>query len=240
MQAVEECIVLHSLKYGENSMVVKCLTKSGLKSFFVKSVLAKNKNKYPFLAYPLAITDCHYIMGRAGSLPLVKQLSLSYVSKSTGYDFRRQAISTFMAELSLKYIREESMSSDIYNYLRKNIVFLDSSPLIAASFPVKFAFGLAALLGFDTGIVDEKGVCEIQFSLEKGLSTDNSPQAVLKGEDALNLLAIIKCPENELSELNLASQSVNRIFQAMILYFRYHFPESGSMRSPEILHELMH
>lgn len=238
MLSVAECIVLHALKYGDNSMIINCLTESGLQSFFLKSVVSKNRNKYPFLSYPLAIVDCHYIENRTGSLPPVKQISLSYVPKSTGYDFRRQAMATFMAELSMKYIREETMNSDVFHYLKSNIVFLDSANAVAAAYPIRFAFVLASLLGFGVGEIANNAEYS-SFTFEKGLVAESATQSALKTNDVKNLQQILTCPGTKLHQLELEAQSVRNIFQVAILYFRYHFPESGTMRSPEILHDLM-
>jgi DNA repair protein RecO (recombination protein O) len=238
MQSVVECIVLNALKYGDNSLIVNCLTETDRQSFFLKAIVSKNRNKYPFLSYPMAIVECHYLEAKTSSLPLVKQLSLSYVPKSTGYDFRRQAMATFMAELALKYIREETMNSDIFYFLKDNIIFLDSADTIASVYPIWLAFELATLLGFGAGKVDNNSEL-FYFSFEKGLSQGKSSQGALNSIDSRNLQTILNCTESELHLLNLNSQSVRNIFQAMLLYFRYHFPESGTMRSPEILHDLM-
>ncbi len=237
MISAVRCIVLHTVKYGDNGLIIKSLTAKGIRTFFVASYLKNNKNKYPFLSYPLAITECQYISGTPGKLPLVKSLSLDYVPRYGAFDFRRQAISTFMAECAVKYIREESMTPELFIYMEQCIRFVHESEYLPAAYPVQFGFGLASLLGFgidSTANAKEK----IIFTLDKGF-VPGTTQAALNQTNSEFLSEIISAEINIPFETRIPSRSLKEIFQVMLQYFRYHFPETGALKSPEILHLLM-
>lgn len=238
MLSVSRCIVLQSVKYGDNSLIIKCLSENGLQSYFLRSILLKNRNKYPFLSYPLSIVECQYHATTADKLPVVNALSLVYIPQSAGFDFRRQAISTFMAEMSLKYIREESMSPEVYAFLEESIVFADSAPHVPACFPVYFGFSLASHLGFGIGNADDETL-ETYFTLDKGLSQAQTIRPILSHEDASILHRMMSSTMDSLPQLPIPAAAAKSTFQAMLLYFRHHFPEAGTLRSPEILHSLM-
>jgi hypothetical protein len=53
------------------------------------------------------------------------------------------------------------------------------------------------------------------------------------------LSEIISAEINIPFETRIPSRSLKEIFQVMLQYFRYHFPETGALKSPEILHLLM-
>ena len=237
MVSVVRCIVLHSVKYGDNGLIIKCLTEEGLRTFFIASYLKNNRNKFPFLSYPLSITECQYITGLSGKLPKVKSLSLDYVPRYSAFDFRRQAISTFMAECAVKYIREESMTPELFHYMEQCIRFINESEYLPAAYPVQFGFGLASLLGF--GIDGPANAEEnIIFTLDKGF-VPGTTQAALNQADSEFLREIISSEIKAPFEVRIPPRSLKNIFQVMLQYFRYHFPETAAMKSPEILHLLI-
>jgi len=50
---------------------------------------------------------------------------------------------------------------------------------------------------------------------------------------------IISADINAPFEARIPPRSLKNIFQVMLQYFRYHFPETAALKSPEILHLLM-
>lgn len=237
MIAVVRCIVLHTVKYGDSGLIIKCLTEAGLRTFFVASYLKNNRNKYPFLSYPLSIAECEYSTGLSGKLPKIKSLSLDYVPRSGAFDFRRQAMATFMAECAMKYIREESMSAEIFDFMEQCIRFINECEYLPATYPIQFGFELASMLGFGINRFDDYEQ-DLIFTLDKGF-VPGTTQAALNITDSGFLKEIVSSKLNTLSEIRIPSRSLKNIFQAMLLYFRYHFPETGTLKSPEILHLLM-
>jgi len=237
MIAVVRCIILHSIKYGDSGLILKALTPDGVQSFFVASYLKNNRNKYPFLSYPLPIVECQYFTVSGSKLPKVKLLSLAVVPETQGYDFRRQAIATFMAECALKFVREETHSDDMYSILESCILFVQRTPVVSSVYPIQFGFALASQLGFDiSGSVNEHD--DVVFSLDKGLVSD-APAGILSQTDSMWLQKLISSGLNEPFAEKIPMATQKNIFQAMLQYFRFHFPETGQMRSPEILHMIM-
>ena len=237
MVSVVRCIVLHSVKYGDNGLVIKCLTEEGLRTFFIASYLKNNKNKFPFLSYPLSITECQYFTDLNGKLPKVKSLSLDYVPRYGAFNFRRQAISTFMAECAVKYIREESMTPELFHYIEQCIRFVNESDYLPSAYPIQFGFGLASLLGFGTDCTTDANE-NIVFTLDKGF-VHRTTQSELTQTDSNYLREIISSEINAPFETHIPPHSMKNIFQVMLQYFRYHFPETAALKSPEILHLLM-
>jgi len=237
MTSVLRCIILHSIKYGDSGLILKALTPDGIQSFFVASYLKKNRNKYPFLSYPLPIVECQYFTVPGGKLPKVKSLSLAFVPETQGYDFRRQAIGTFMSECALKFIREETQSDEMFSFLEDSIRFIHQTTNLPAVYPIQFGFHLAAMLGFDV-VGHSQSSDDVVFSLDKGMVSD-TPAGILNSADSLWLQKIISSPLNQPFAQKIPMASQKNIFQAMLQYFRFHFPETGPMRSPEILHMIM-
>lgn len=236
MESVVRGIVLHSLKYGDNGLIIKVLAPNGIFSFFIGSYIKNNKNKYPFLSYPLAIVDCTYHKTKMGKLPKIKSISLVYVPKISGYDFRRQAISTFMAECAYKFIKEETFSPNIYSFLENSIHFANETEHLHAAYPIQFGFKMAALLGFNIQNADKEKTNKL-FSIEKGFSLDS--KADLDFNDSCFLEEIISYDINQQIDLKIPSSSLKNIFNVLLRFLKYHFPEISTLKSPEILHNII-
>jgi len=236
MISVVRCIVLHTVKYGDNGLILKCLTPDGIRTFFVASYLKQNRNQYPFLSYPLAIVECSYYAVSAGNLPKVKSLSLAYVPGAGSFDFRRQAVATFIAECAMRYIREESVSIELYEFLEQCVCYIHEAKHLNAAYPIQFGFELATLLGFGIGTQPDES--DVIFTLDKGL-VPGTTQSALNATDSTFLKTIISAEINTTFETSIPPRSLKTVFQAMLLYFRYHFPETAALKSPEILHLIM-
>ncbi len=236
MLSVTQCIVLQRIRYGDHSLVIRCLSSEGGASFFISNMMTRGKNRYPFLSYPLAMVECTYLTRKGQSIPLVKSLSLQYVPSSAGFGFRQQALLAFMEEMTRRYIREENASPALYDFLCNSITLADSGHYPSIAFPYVFGFRLAALLGFGIGDEAMHGN-KAAFRIDRGLCDGTVSGCDLDMHETAMLIEVMEhFPNHPIHKI--PAETHRKIFQVMLAYFRFHIPEAGVLRTPEILHDL--
>ena len=141
-------IVLHSIKYGDNSLIVKMLTEeSGLLSFMVKNVFGKKSKMKAALFQNRTLLDIVSESGN-GSLSFIKELSLAHYYKDITTNIKKSTIIFFISELLSKTITESETDTALFDFIFNAMIWLDEAENDYVNFPILFAIRLSAYLGF--------------------------------------------------------------------------------------------
>src|SRR5690242_5991992 len=99
-------IVLHNLKYGDNSLIVKIFTKEhGLRSFMIKGFRGKKSNMKASLFMPLTILEMDIsIKSVASSFNTIKEAQCREPLHDIHVNFGKQSVALFIAEILYKTI----------------------------------------------------------------------------------------------------------------------------------------
>ena len=123
-----KAIVLSSLKYQENSLIVKCFTESdGLKSYFVPSAYS-NKKVNQKIAYfqPLTIIEIEANHKNKGTLEHFKEIRLAHSYYSINTDIVKSTIVIFLSEILHHAIKEEEKNQSLFSFLETALLWFDT------------------------------------------------------------------------------------------------------------------
>lgn len=141
-------IVLHSIKYGDSSLIVKMLTEeSGLQSFMVKNVFGKKSKMKVALFQNMTLLDIVAESGH-GTLYFIKELSLAHYYKDITTNIKKTSIIFFISELLSKTITESETDLALFDFIFNSMIWLDEAEDNYVNFPIIFAIKLSAYLGF--------------------------------------------------------------------------------------------
>jgi DNA repair protein RecO (recombination protein O) len=141
-------IVLQSVKYGDNSIVVKMLTEElGVQSYMVKGVFgSKSKMKSAFFQN-MTLLDIVATSSDNG-LGFIKEISLSHYYRSIAVDIKKTTIIIFLSELLSKSIPEAEPDTELFNFIYDSVIWLDEATDYYVNFPIIFSIQLSRFLGF--------------------------------------------------------------------------------------------
>ena len=144
-----QAIVLSVLKYGDTSLIVKCLTKEdGVKSYMIRGVLKAKKSKLkPAYFQPLTQLNLTASHTHKNTLNSIKEVQVINPYKTIYTSIIKQSIVLFLSEVLSYVIREEEQNEDLYNYLEAGLIWLDTHDSIA-NFHLLFLLNLSSFLGF--------------------------------------------------------------------------------------------
>ena len=139
-------IVLHTTKFGENSIVVHTLSKDyGRRSFLIRGA---GKKAVMTLMLPLTVLEAEIVESNRSTLYIARNLSAKYPLSGIRNNLFKNSMTMFMSEVLYRVIKDGSMEDGLYEWCEKNILLLDTIGTDFSNFHIRFLLELAVVLGF--------------------------------------------------------------------------------------------
>ena len=236
-----EGIVLQSIRYGDNGLVVKVYTKNhGLRSYMVKGAFNRNARNRAALFQNLQLI--HYVeVGKPnkGSLGYMKDVALASVYRSLPFVMNKSAIVLYVSELLSKAIAGQEQNDALYGFLVRSLQWLDLVEEGYANFPLYFTLELTRHLGFYPKANYEKG---FHFDLMEGAFVSEVPlhPYALQAETAAVLSGLLNAGIEEACRIPLKAGQRRDCLEGLILFVRLHAPIMKDFHSLEVLKAVLH
>lgn len=232
-------IVLHTVKYGESSMVVFMLTDTfGRQNYLVQGIRApKSKGNRAAVFQPMFLLEFVGIESPKMQMHRMKEVRMGMTLASVPFDVRKSTISLFMAEVLYRLVKEVEPQSPLFDFVCGSVGALDSITEGVANFHLWFLVRLSAHLGFYPGNEYAEGSV---FDIEEGLFTSVAPthRLVLNAGTSRTLSEFMSCGIQELACIRLSRSQRSDFMNSMMSYFGYHLDSIHNVRSIEILRDV--
>ena len=141
-----ELIVLHTTKFGENSIVVHTLSREyGRRSFLLRGV---GKKSGMSLFLPLTLLEGDVTESSKSTLFTIKGLVSRHPLMGIRNSIYKNTMTMFMAEVMFRVLKEGVYEHGMYEWCEKNILLLDAIQTDFSNFHIRFLLELAVQLGF--------------------------------------------------------------------------------------------
>lgn len=232
-------IVLHTLKYGESSMVVFMLTDTlGRQNYMIQGVRsAKGRGNKAALFQPMFVVDFVGLESTKMQMHRMKEVRSAVTLCSVPFEARKSAIALFMSEVLYRLVRDVEPESPLFDFVCGSVAALDALDEGVANFHLWFLVRLSHHLGFYPGNEYPPGGW---FDIEEGLFTPLMPRhrLALDAGNSRILGELMECGVGDLATLKLSRESRASFLNSMLLYFGYHLDAIHSVRSLEILRDV--
>ncbi|WP_394906502.1 DNA repair protein RecO [uncultured Mesonia sp.] len=230
-------IVLHSLRFGEADLIVRCFTKEkGSLSFLLKGVLKSKKGKLKSsLFQPLHIIDAVIQYKEGRKLSYFREAKIDFPYKSIPTNIFKSSIALFLAELIGICIQEEEQNPSLYHFLEEQFIALDQSDQFV-NFHLKFMVDFTKYLGF----LPQKGnLQEAYFNLEEGqFQATETNNYCLQNDNTKLLQQLLQENREATQQFNLNQNRRQEFIQMMLLYYQLHLSGFRKPKSLEVLNQL--
>ena len=232
-------IVLHTIKYGDTSMVAHVLTDVyGRRSFLVQGIRSrKGKGNKAAMLQPMFLLEFEGIPSVHSQMDRMKDVVLRPPMHTIPFDVRKSAISLFMAEVLYRLTRDADPNPDLFAFISSSVEALDRMESGVANFHLWFLVQLSAFLGFYPANEYSEGD---YFDIVEGAFVDRMPDhaIVMNRPNAALLAELMTCGVEQLGELALARSQRADFLTSLLHYFGYHFDTVYKMQSIRILGEV--
>jgi DNA repair protein RecO (recombination protein O) len=233
-------IVLHSLKYSETSIIVRIYTEAtGLQSYLFKGIRSPRSRTKPGLFQPLTLLELVAYHKPKTTLHTAKEVRLAQPYLSIPFDIRKSSIALFINELLYKSIREEEANPDLFGYLWKTCMLLDTFIGSGNSFPLVFTAELTRFLGILplSDYTEDRCV----FNLKEGhfqiFIPENDPY-IIPGLGK-SFAELISASIEEHQKIRMKPAVRRSLLDSLLMYYQIHLPGFKPMNSHHILHSIL-
>ncbi|MBC7382052.1 MAG: DNA repair protein RecO [Bacteroidia bacterium] len=234
-------IVIGTLNYSENSVILKCFTDlHGLQSYLINGVKGNKAAIRPSQLMPLTLLELEVYHQHNKNLHRIKELKCTPVLSGLHFDMVKSAIGMFIAELTGKCLRNENEEDrNLFNYLFNAIQILDVTNESLANFPVFFMIQLSKYLGFYPKM--NYSAQANSFSLYEGIFIPYNPAKpdVCNPTLSFILFELIGARFETFSQIRISHADRMILLDRMIRYFKLHLMVFGELNSPKILNVVM-
>ena len=245
-----EAIVLHSLKYGEQRVIVDMFTRShGRLAFIVplpRSARSTLKKQY---FQPLTLLTIEMDVRPQQQLQKLKDASLLSPLSSLLSAPDKLTIGLFVAEFLYHALKGEQQNEPLFEYVLSSLQWLDGATDRYANFHLVFLMRLSRFLGFypnleERGARSEEGGTRKEgqrfFDLRAASFCEAPPlhRDFLMPAEASRLRLLMRMDYATMHLFRLSRTERNRIVELLLLYYRIHLPDFPELRSLGVLHEL--
>ncbi len=232
-------IVLHTLKYGDSSMIVQMLTDTkGRCSYIVQGIRsAKGRGSKLALFQPMFALEFEGLKSSKSELHKFREVRNGIIFGSVPFDVRKSTMAIFMAEVLYRLVRESEPSSTLFDFAWRSVEALDVMQEGVANFHLWFLANLSRFLGFFPG---NDYIADAWFDMREGVYTPIKPShtSFMSQSMARILHDIIECDVNHLGEIGLNRDQRVEFLNALLVYYAYHLDAISAVRSVQILQEV--
>lgn len=229
-------IVLNTIKYGDNSLIVNTYTdKFGRQSYLYNaSRSSKSKNKTGLLQ-PLFMLELETYQKSGRNIQRIKEARNAYPYKSIPFSVIKTTQAIFVAEFLAGILREEGSDRPLFHFIENALIYFDDMNEGAACFHIWL---LAHLTDF-LGIMPDAGEPGEWLDMQKGVFVQREPvhPRFMNPEMSGMFKKILQTPIQELHTFKYPGEARNRLLNNILAFYHYHF-SNISLKSSEIFRDI--
>lgn len=215
MTIITELIVLHTTKFGENSIVVHTLSKEyGRRSFLIRGV---GKKAVMTLMLPLTVLEAEIVQTSKSTLYTARNLTAKYPLMGIRSNIYKNSMTLFMSEVLYRTLKDGANEEGLFEWCQRSILLLDAIESDFSNFHLRFLLEFAVALGFSPQARDLMPFVGDHYPLVERLMK----------EDFADVMLI---PMNGLLR--------NEIAESILRYLEFHTESAINIASLKVLREL--
>lgn len=236
MLTKSKAIVIHTIKYGDNKMIVDMFTRvNGRVAFVVgipKSAKAKLQKQ---LFQPLTLLDLEYDFRSRLQLQKLRDAAIIHPYSSLVIEPDKITVGMFLSEFLCHALYGEQTNEQLFDYVADSLMWLDDSPKSSANFHLVFMMRLTRFLGFypyTDGYVEG-----CVFDLRSGSFSITVPshRDYLDSAESSLISLMMRMNYPTMHLFRMSRQQRNRLLDIIIQYYRLHLPAFPEMKSLDVL-----
>lgn len=214
MTKAVELIVLHTTKFGENSIVVHALSREyGRRSFLVRGA----GKRLMSLFLPLNILEAEVVESSKSTLYTARNLSARHPLMGIRSSLFKNSMTMFMSEVLYRVVKDGVNEPGLYEWCEKSILLLDAVQSDFSNFHLRFLLELTVALGFAPESKDLMPFVGEQYPVVERFMRESFAQTML---------------------IPLTGPLRNEIAEGLLRYIEFHTESSVNVNSLKVLRDL--
>jgi len=232
-----KAIVLHSIRYREADLIVKCYTQSsGLKSYLLRGILKSKKGKLRASMFQvLTQLEMEANHKDKNTLENIREAKVLHPYVSIPTNIYKSSVTIFLAEVLYQAIQEEEENQALFHFLESSLLWLDQHAAFA-NFHLLFLVKLTQFLGFQPHVGNSD---YSYFNLLDGeFQAEDTNKYCIYNENSLLLKQLLNLDFDELAQLKLNQNRRNSFLEMLVYYYELHLHGFKKPKSLAVLQQL--
>ena len=214
MTTSTELIILHTTRFGENSVVIHTLSRDyGRRSFLVRGA---GRNVMSLLL-PLNILEADITESTKSTLFVARNLTSRHPLLGIRNNIYKNTMTMFLSEVVYRTVKEGASEEGLFEWCRKQILLLSAMDAEFSNFHIRFLLDLAVALGFSPEASDLMPFVGENYAAVSRLMTSSFAESML---------------------IPLSGPVRNKICEDVLRYIEYHTESTLTINSLKVLREL--
>ena len=214
MTTSTELIILHTTRFGENSVVIHTLSRDyGRRSFLVRGA---GRNVMSLLL-PLNILEADITESTKSTLFVARNLTSRHPLLGIRNNIYKNTMTMFLSEVVYRTVKEGASEEGLFEWCRKQILLLSAMDAEFSNFHIRFLLELAVALGFSPEASDLMPFVGENYAAVSRLMTSSFAESML---------------------IPLSGPVRNKICEDVLRYIEYHTESTLTINSLKVLREL--
>jgi len=227
-----KAIVLKAIKFKDTSLIIKCYTEQGIKSYILKGVLAAKKGKIRTAYFqPLNLLEIVGNHNNKGSLNTIREVRLSYAYTAISKDIVKQSLVLFLSEVLNFALQEEEKNQPLFDFLFNSFQHLDIQKNVG-NFHLLFLINLSKYLGF---YPYKQNSNRFFFNLQEGVFQDKVSPTSITGSKLNLFKSLLGTDFDAMQKLKLNKEERQDLLDILISYFELHLSGFRKLNSISVL-----
>ena len=229
-------IVISKLKYKDNDLILKLLTRElGVCNFLVRNPAGKKRNKIINYFKPLTILNIEFENRNKSKLNYLKDVEIEYVFKSIHFDIKKSVVVLFISEILNKILNFQEKDELLFDFVSDSFIFFDKNN--SQNFHLFFLIHLTRYFGL---FPQTDNIDGLYFDLEQGVFTVEQPvKYFITGANLDVFKKFLGIKFDEVNHINLTNNMRRDLIDDIIAYYKYHFESFSNLKSIDVIRKTL-
>lgn len=232
-------IVLHNIKYSDNSRIIHIYTEKFGRMAFIANFYSKKKGGLrPIYFQNLSMLELDISNKANNSIQRIKEAKFQYNYKSIPFDINKSTIAIFLSEIFDKTLNEETGNTELFDFIKESLIFFDKLNINITFFHHIFLIKLSKYLGFEP--LDNYSEKYCYFDFAEGLYIDQVPSHTnyFNKDVSLEFYTLMSLNYTDIDKNEIKIHFKSQILEGIITYYKIHFNTIKDIISYKILKEV--
>ncbi len=235
--AVTRAVVLRTIRHGDRTMVLKAWTsRHGLRAYLVRT--GGKQGSSAAALQPLTRVEIVADEHPERDIQTLREMRVSRPYLNLAHDPVRGALALFIQEVLCRTLRVESAEEGLDEFVHEALEAMDTADELR-HFPLVFLLRLSGHLGF---FPEAPGPGEDRFDLREGhFIAGATPHGhTMAPAISAAMVSMLEVGFHDTPSVTLSPTQRRDLLDHLLLYFRMHVEGMGELRSPAMLHQVLH
>lgn len=239
MKSTVQAFSLHTLRYGDSSLIISCFTKQyGLQSYMLRGILGSKRKKKlsKSLFEPLNLVEFEASKTETNKLSYLNEAHILLPYTAIPFDLKKKAVIFFLAEVIYQIVQEEQEANpELFSFIENRMLWLDQKENIGL-FHIKFLLDLTRFMGFYPNFTEKNAA---YFDLQEGCMSHYKPKShFIEGQTKELWATLLGTEFDNLHPIRLPPKVKMTLLESILNYFKLHLQQFKTPKSSAILNEV--